>query len=87
MGLRVGAGLAARTPVLNGMATFDVIVDEYQGLLPSLGWHGLGQVFRLTAGVRWVTGAPLLATGFVLRYAPLYRKVAGCSRFLKPPLN
>ncbi len=68
VGIRAGYGLAIKTPGLDGELTLDLLVDEHQGLLPSLGWQGAGQVFRLVAGIRLVTGAPLLGAGFQFRY-------------------
>ena len=68
VGVRAGAGLAVKTPWPGGELTLDMLVDEDQGLLPSLGWQGAGQIFSLMAGIRWLTGAPLMATGFRFRY-------------------
>lgn len=67
-GARAGVGLAVKTIWPGGELALDLLVDEHQGLLPSLGWQGAGQVFRLMAGIRWVMGAPLLAGGFQFRY-------------------
>ena len=68
VGVRAGVGLAVKTSWPGGELMLDLLIDEDQGLLPSLGWQGSGQIFSLMAGIRWVTGAPLLAAGFRFRH-------------------
>ena len=66
--LRAGAGLAVKTPLRGSYLSLDLWLDEQQGLVPCLAWQGSGQVIRLSAGIRWEAGAPLLAAGFQLSY-------------------
>ena len=66
--LRAGAGVAVRTPLRGSYLSLDLWLDEYQGLVPSLGFRGSGQVVEIIAGVRWDRGAPLLAAGIRVAY-------------------
>jgi len=65
---RAGAGLAIKTPLLGSYLSLDLWLDEQQGMVPCLGWHGSGRIVRLIAGLRWGTDAPLLTAGFQLSY-------------------
>lgn len=66
--LRAGAGVAVKTPLGGSYLSLDLWLDDRHGLIPCLAWQGSGEVLRFLAGIRWETGAPLLAAGFQLTY-------------------
>lgn len=67
-GPRTSAGLAWETPLWGSVLSLDMHYDGEYGLWRSVGWQSAGDFFRVTAGVRWTEGAPLLAAGFQLTH-------------------
>ena len=64
--MRLGAGIAVRTPLAGSYLSLDLWFDEQQDLIPYLTWQSSGEVLRFMAGVRWEGDIYLAAAGIQL---------------------
>lgn len=66
--MRVGAGIALRTPLAGSYLSLDLWLDDQQDLIPYVAWQSSGEVLQFLAGVRWEGDVYLVAAGIQLTH-------------------